>query len=84
MLPIPTVLANFCLEIISKVFADRLSTIVPKLISNEQRGLIPHCIYLAFEAIVSTIKKAINKSGNKCCGGNVALKFDIKKTFDTL
>lgn len=57
--PIPTALANFCLEIVSKVFADRLSTIVPKLISNEQRGLIPHCIYLAFEAIVSTKKKKL-------------------------
>jgi len=59
MLPIPTALANFCLEIISKVLADRLSIIVPKLISNEQRGLIPHCIYLAFEAIVSKKKKKL-------------------------
>lgn len=54
---------------------------MPNLISVEQRGFIQgqnikHCIFLA--------SKAINLRDAKSWCGNVALKLDIAKAFDTL
>jgi hypothetical protein len=77
----PIALANFKFKIISKVLADRLANIMPTIISKKQRGFIQgrnieDCICLASEAINLLNKKAF--------GGNVALKIDISKAFDTL
>jgi hypothetical protein len=77
----PIALANFKFKIISKVLADRLANIMPTIISKKQRGFIQgrnieDCICLASEAIILLNKKAF--------GGNVALKIDISKAFDTL
>jgi len=71
-------LANFKFKIISKVLADRLSQIIPSLISKEQRGFIKgrnikDCIALTSEAI--------NVLDKKCFGGNLALKIDVSKAF---
>ncbi|XP_019447270.1 PREDICTED: uncharacterized protein LOC109350495 [Lupinus angustifolius] len=77
----PIAMANFQFKIISKVLADRLASIAPKIISNQQRGFIKDrqindCICLASEAI--------NLLDHKIFGGNLAIKIDIKKAFDTL
>ncbi|MCH96418.1 RNA-directed DNA polymerase (Reverse transcriptase) [Trifolium medium] len=77
----PIALANFKFKIISKVLADRLATIMPNIISKEQRGFIEgrnirDCVCLTSEAINLLHKKAF--------GGNVAMKIDISKAFDTL
>jgi hypothetical protein len=77
----PIALANFKFKIISKVLADRLATIMPSIISQEQRGFIKgrnikDCICLASEAI--------NLLNRKSYGGSLALKIDISKAFDTL
>lgn len=77
----PIALANFQFTIITKVLADRLAKIAPKIISEDQRGFIKdrriyECICLASEAI--------NLLEHKTFGGNVAMKFDIRKTFDTI
>jgi hypothetical protein len=77
----PIALANFKFKIISKVLADRLSQIMPNLISKEQRGFIhgrniKDCLCLASEAA--------NLLHSKAFGGNLALKIDITKAFDTL
>jgi hypothetical protein len=77
----PMAMANFKFKIISKVLADRLASIMPSLISKEQRGFIKSrnikdCICLTSEAI--------NLLDTKSFGGNVALKIDISKAFDTL
>jgi hypothetical protein len=77
----PVAMANFKFKIITKVLADRLATILPSIISKEQRGFIKgrnikDCICLTSEAINLLDKKAF--------GGNVALKIDISKAFDTL
>ena len=74
-------LANFKFKIISKILADRLSVILPNLISKEQRGFIRgrnirDCIALASEAV--------NLLDNKSFGGNLAHKIDVSKAFDTL
>jgi hypothetical protein len=78
----PIALANFKFKIISKVLADdRLAQILPSIISKEQRGFvngrnIKDCICLTSEAVNLLPKKAF--------GGNLALKIDISKAFDTL
>jgi hypothetical protein len=77
----PIAMANFKFKIISKVLADRLAKIMPTLISKEQRGFIQgrnikDCICLTSEAINLLHKKSF--------GGNVAIKIDIYKAFDTL
>lgn len=77
----PIALANFQFKMITKVLANRLGQIVPKVISPQQRGFIrdrhiSECICLASEAI--------NLLDYKTFGSNVALKFDIKKAFDTI
>jgi hypothetical protein len=77
----PIALANFKFKIISKVLADRLAQILPHIISEEQRGFvkgrnIKDCIALTSEAI--------NVLDKRSFGGNLALKIDVSKAFDTL
>jgi hypothetical protein len=77
----PIALANFKFKIVSKVLAARLAQILPTVISKEQRRFIhgrniKDCIGLASEAI--------NLLHNKSFGGNLAMKIDISKAFDTL
>lgn len=77
----PIALANFKFKIVTKILADRLASITPRIISIEQRGFvrdrnISDCIIIASEAINSLDKRQY--------GGNIALKVDISKAFDTL
>ncbi|XP_019420673.1 PREDICTED: uncharacterized protein LOC109330855 [Lupinus angustifolius] len=77
----PIALANFQFKIITKVLADRLATISPKIISQQQRGFIKDrkiqdCICLASEAI--------NLLERKTFSGNMAIKLYLKKAFDTM
>ncbi|XP_019418611.1 PREDICTED: uncharacterized protein LOC109329402 [Lupinus angustifolius] len=77
----PIALANFQFKIISKVIADRLGTITSRIISPQQKGFIKgrkihDCICIASEAI--------NLLDYKTFGGNLAIKLDIKKAFDTM
>jgi len=77
----PIALTNFQFKIITKILADRLAPITMCIVSLEQRGFIRErhisdCVLLAFEAINCIDKRQF--------GGNVALKVDISKAFDTL
>lgn len=77
----PTALENFWFKIITKVLADRLAVVAPKIISKNQRGFIrgrqiSDCICSASEAI--------NLLDKKDFGGQLAMKIDIMKAFDTL
>ncbi|GAU22346.1 hypothetical protein TSUD_106740 [Trifolium subterraneum] len=77
----PIAMANFKFKIISKIIADRLAKIMPFIISEEQMGFIhdrniKDCLCIASEAA--------NLLHNKSFGGNLALKIDISKAFDTL
>ncbi|KAI9192521.1 hypothetical protein LWI28_024081 [Acer negundo] len=72
---------NFLFKISSKILADRLAWVAARIISPQQFGFIPDrhiedCIALAFDC-VNVIQK-------KCYGGNLAMKIDIRKVFDTL
>jgi len=77
----PIALANFQFKIVTKILADILSIITMRIISPEQRGFIrdrsiSDCIIIALETV--------NMIDKRQFGGNVALKVDIKKAFDTL
>ena len=77
----PFAVANFKFKIISKILAYILATIMPSITSVQQRGFIKgrtikDCICLTSEAINSLHKKSF--------GGNLALKIDIAKAFDSL
>lgn len=77
----PIALSNFKFKIISKIVADCLASFMPILISKEQNGFIrgrniKDCICLALEAFNTLDKKSF--------GGNLAIKLDVNKAFDTL
>lgn len=77
----PIALTNFKFKIISKILADRIASLLPHLISKEQKGFIKginicDCICIASEAF--------NLLDNTSFGGNVAIKVDVIKAFDTL
>jgi len=77
----PIALANFQFKLITKILADRLGVIASKIISIHQRGFIPgrqihDCIMIA--------SKAVNLLHKKAYGGNLALKIDVRKAFDTV
>lgn len=77
----PIAMANFKFKVISKIIADRLASILPTIVSPNQKGFIKgrnikDCLCLASEAINILDKKSF--------GGNLALKIDITKAFDTL
>jgi hypothetical protein len=72
---------NFKFKVISKIIADRLASVLPSIIFEEQMGFIhgrniKDCLCIASEAA--------NLLHNKSFGGNLALKIDISKAFDTL
>jgi len=76
----PIALANFQFKTVTKILADRLSIITMRIISPEQRGFIRDRNISDFIIIAS---EAINMIDKRQFGGNVALKVDIKKAFDT-
>jgi len=77
----PIALANFKFKVLSKILADRLSQIMPALISKHQRGFIQG---RNIKDYIFTALEAINLLDSKSFGGNIALKVDIAKAFDTL
>jgi hypothetical protein len=77
----PIAMANFKFKIISKIIADRLATIMPSIVSVEQKGFIHD---RNIKDCLCTASEAINLLQNKSFGGNLALKIDITKAFDTL
>ncbi|KAK3189548.1 hypothetical protein Dsin_029109 [Dipteronia sinensis] len=73
----PIVLGNFLFKISSKILADRLALIAARIVSPQQFGFIRGGtlrIVLLSHLIVLMC----------CYGGNVAMKIDICKAFDTL
>ena len=77
----PIALANFKFKIITKVIVDRLASILPKIISTEQKGFIRGRNIKDYILLAS---EAINMLDKKSYGSNLALKIDVTKVFDTL
>lgn len=74
-------LVNFKHKIITKILADKLSLIMPFIVSKEQRAFIKgrnikDCVCVTLEVI--------NLLPSRSKNGNLAIKVDISKAFDTL
>ena len=77
----PIALANFVFKIITKIMATRLGPVAARIISPNQSA------FITGRSIVDPIiltSECINILDNECRGGNIALKLDISKAFDTL
>lgn len=75
----PIVLGNFLFKVFTKITAMRLGLILRRVLSSSQYGFIPgkniqHCIAAGSESF-----NCLNKGF-----GNIALKIDIRKAFDTM
>ncbi|XP_019433069.1 PREDICTED: uncharacterized protein LOC109339965 [Lupinus angustifolius] len=77
----PIALANFQSKIITKVLADKLASIVAGDVSPNQRGFVKDKNIKDYICIAS---EAINLLEHKTFGGNLAIKLDITKAFDTI
>lgn len=77
----PIALANFVFKIITKIVADRLGPIAARIISPSQSAFIPGRSIT--DPIILT-SECVNLLDTKCKRGNVAIKFDIRKAFDTI
>lgn len=77
----PIALANFQFKLITKILADRMGMIASKIISIQQKGFIPG---RNIQDCIMTASEAVNLLHKKVYGGNIALKVDIKKAFDTI
>lgn len=77
----PIALANFQFKIITKVLADRLALVAPMIFSTQQRGFVRE---RHIQECIRTASEVINMPDHKVFWGNLALKLDIKKVFDTL
>lgn len=74
-------MANLQFKIVTKFLVDRLSVLALKIVSHQRRGFIKgrqiiDCICFTSEAI--------NMLKRKVFGGNIAIKFDIRKALDIL
>ncbi|KAK3221896.1 hypothetical protein Dsin_008921 [Dipteronia sinensis] len=77
----PIVLGNFLFKVSSKILADRLAQIAARIVSPQQFGFIRDRHVKDCIALTSDCVNVLHK---KCYGGNVAMKIDIRKAFDTL
>lgn len=77
----PIAMANFKFKVISKITAHRLAQVMPSIISKEQMGFIHG---RSIKDCICTASEAANLLHNKAFGGNIALRIDITKAFDTL
>ncbi|KAK9911453.1 hypothetical protein M0R45_035362 [Rubus argutus] len=77
----PIALANFVFKLITKIIADRLGKVAARIISPNQSA------FLKGRSIVDPIiltSECINLLDRNCKNGNIAIKLDISKAFDSL
>lgn len=77
--------SNFVLLLLliflSRLFRKKLASIASRIISPQQHGFVPG---RQISDCIVTTSECFNLLDNKCYGGNVAIKADITKAFDTL
>ncbi|KAM1823097.1 hypothetical protein ACFX14_025043 [Malus domestica] len=77
----PIALANFLFKIIPKILAIRLSHVVQRIISPHQAAFIPG---RRITDCIGLVSECFNVLDKKTRGGNMGVKVDIAKAFDTL
>ncbi|KAK9286446.1 hypothetical protein L1049_014843 [Liquidambar formosana] len=77
----PIAFANFLFKVIPKILLDRLSSIAARIISPNQTTFIKGRKIVENLGLAS---ECFNLLDNKCFEGNVGIKFDVIKAFDTI
>lgn len=75
----PICLCNFANNVISKILASRLTSILPSIISREQSGFVKGRV---IQDNILLAQEMIHEIKRKVRGSNVANKLDMKKTYD--
>lgn len=74
-------MSNFACKVVTKILASRLALIVERILSPNQFGFIRN---RSIHQCITLVSEGVNLLNKKCHGGNLAMKIDIKKAFDTL
>lgn len=74
-------MCNYKFKIITKILADRLVIIMHNLVSKEHKGFIRGRNVGDGICLASEGSNSLDK---KCFGGNMAIKVDFNKAFETL
>ncbi|KAL6212117.1 hypothetical protein ACLB2K_017338 [Fragaria x ananassa] len=77
----PIALANFLFKIIPKILATRLGPIASRIISPQQTAFLKG---RRITENIGMVLEGFNLLDRKIAGGNVGIKVDIAKAFDTL
>ncbi|KAL6191890.1 hypothetical protein ACLB2K_038279 [Fragaria x ananassa] len=77
----PIALANFIFKIIPKIISLRSTDIASRIISAQQHAFVKG---RSISDCIMTTLECFNLLDNTCYRGNVAIKVDITKAFDTL
>ncbi|KAI9180997.1 hypothetical protein LWI28_010094 [Acer negundo] len=77
----PIILSNFLFKISSKILADCLARVAFRIISPQQFRFIRDRHIKDYIALASNCVNVLQK---KCYWGNLAMKINIRKAFDTL
>ena len=77
----PIILSNFLFKVIAKILADRLGTIAFRIISENQFGFLKG---RHIEDFIVAASECFNVMNRQYWGGNMAMKIDIKKAFDSI
>ncbi|KAK3034759.1 hypothetical protein RJ639_032712 [Escallonia herrerae] len=78
----PISLCNNSYSLISKILANRLRTILSKLISPLQAAFVPNRLINDNSIIVQELWHTMRKKQGK--GGLMAIKIDMEKTYDKM
>ena len=78
----PISLCNVIYKTISKILANRLKQMLPKLISPWQAGFVPERLIQDNSIIAHELIHSMKKKKGK--GGYIALKIDMEKAFDKM
>lgn len=77
----PISLCNFCSKVISKLLAARLAIVLPSIISPNQGGFVKGRNILDNILLAQEMAQSIK---NSIRGGNVILKLDMNKAYDSI
>ncbi|KAL6197994.1 hypothetical protein ACLB2K_027786 [Fragaria x ananassa] len=77
----PIALTNFVFKIIPKIIAIRLASVASRIISPQQHAFVAG---RNISDCILTTSECFNLLNSKCHGGNLAIKVDITKAFDTM
>lgn len=77
----PIAMANLNFQIITKILVDRLGSIANRVISTHQAAFIKG---RRISDCIEMLSETMNILDKKAYGGNVAIKLDIVKAFETL